>query len=251
MDDHTLARSLADSARDLLLRLRAERTDLHGTDLGDEGDRLAHDQLVAALARHRPGDPVLSEEGGTAPEDRRAGRLWIIDPLDGTREYCDRDRGDWAVHVALADGGTLVAGAVALSSGRTHATDTPTPLPPPTRRTRPRVVVSRSHRPALVDALADVLDVDLVPLGSAGVKTAAVCTGDADAYVHAGGQYEWDSAAPAAVAAAAGAHTSRIDGSPLVYGTPDASIPDLLVCRPELATTLLTALSTARDRTAA
>ncbi|MDQ2584927.1 inositol monophosphatase family protein [Saccharothrix yanglingensis] len=248
MDDHTLARRLADAARDLLLRLRTDRTDLHGADLGREGDRLAHGQLAAALAHHRPDDTVLSEEGGPVPTDRRTGRLWIVDPLDGTREYCDRSRGDWAVHVALADGGTLVAGAVALSSGHTHATDAPTPLPPPAHRARPRVVVSRSHRPALVDALADVLDVDLVPLGSAGVKTAAVCTGDADAYVHAGGQYEWDSAAPVAVAAAAGAHTSRIDGSPLVYATPDSGIPDLLVCRPELASTLLTALATARTR---
>ncbi|GAA1292998.1 inositol monophosphatase family protein [Saccharothrix xinjiangensis] len=245
MDDHVLARRLAGRARDLLRRLRRERTDLEGADLGREGDRQAHALLLDALRDERPGDPVLSEEGGR-PEERRSGRLWIVDPLDGTREYCDRNRGDWAVHVALADGGELVAGAVALASGRTHDTAEPAPLPGPRRRDRPRVVVSRSHRPALVDALAEVLDVDLVPMGSAGVKAVEVCTGAADAYVHDGGQYEWDSAAPVAVARAAGAHASRVDGSPLVYGNPGASIPDLLICRPDLAEALLAALSTAR-----
>lgn len=246
MDDHVLARRLAGEARDLLRDLRRERTDLEGADLGREGDRRAHALLVGALRDRRPGDAVLSEEGGGVPEERRSGRLWIVDPLDGTREYCDRGRGDWAVHVALADGGALVAGAVALASGRTHDTAEPVPLPEPRRRARPRVVVSRSHRPALVDALAEVLDVDLVPMGSAGVKAVEVCTGAADAYVHDGGQYEWDSAAPVAVARAAGAHASRVDGSPLGYGNPDASIPDLLICRPDLAPALLDALATAR-----
>ncbi|GGP67845.1 inositol monophosphatase family protein [Saccharothrix coeruleofusca] len=246
MDDHVLARRLADSARDLLLRLRRERTDLEGAELGREGDRRAHALLVSALGEHRPEDAVLSEEGGGVPDGARSGRLWIVDPLDGTREYRDRERHDWAVHVALADGGEVVAGAVAPASGRTHDTADPAPLPEPRRRTRPRVAVSRSHRPPLVDALAEVLDVELVPMGSAGVKAIAVCTGAVDAYVHDGGQYEWDSAAPVAVARAAGAHASRVDGSPLVYGNRGASIPDLLICRPELARALLDALSATR-----
>lgn len=245
MTDHLLARDLAGKARDLLVRLR--RSGLSGPELGREGDRRAHALLVASLQRHRPGDVVLSEENDEALADPRAGRLWIVDPLDGTREYCDLTRGDWAVHVALADRGELVAGAVALSSGHTYDTASPPPLPAAAPRARPCVVVSRSHRPALVDALASVLEVDLVPMGSAGVKTIEVCTGRADAYVHDGGQWEWDSAAPIAVATAAGVHTSRIDGTPLSYGNRNPYVPDLLVCRPSLAPMLLSALREAVD----
>lgn len=239
MNDHALAHHLAGRARDLLVRLRG--TGLGGEELGREGDRQAHVLLVDALREHRPGDAVLSEEGAL----EHGPRMWIVDPLDGTAEY-RAGRDDWAVHVALAENGVPVAGAVALASGRTHSTLVPAALPVPPQRTRPRVVVSRSHRPPLVDALAAVLDVDLVPLGSAGVKTVEVCTGAADAYVHDGGQHEWDSAAPVAVAKAAGAHASRIDGAPLIYGGPTTCIPDLLVCRPELAPVLLKALSAAR-----
>ncbi|GAA3645999.1 3'(2'),5'-bisphosphate nucleotidase CysQ [Lentzea roselyniae] len=220
MNDHALAHHLAEQARDLLVRLR--RTDLGGEELGREGDRQAHALLVGALREQRPGDAVLSEEGAL----ERGPRTWIVDPLDGTLEY-RVGRDDWAVHVALAENGVLVAGAVALASGRTHSTLTPAPLPVAPQRTRPRVVVSRSHRPPLADALAAVLDADLVPLGSAGVKTVEV--------------------PPVAVAEAAGAHASRIDGAPLVYGGPTACIPDLLVCRPELAPVLLEALSAARS----
>lgn len=246
MTDHVLARHLAAQARDLLVDLR--RTGASGPGLGQEGDRAAHALLMASLRRHRPEDAVLSEENGEKVANPRAGRLWIVDPLDGTREYCDPTRDDWAVHVALADRGQLVAGAVALSTGDTFDTASPAPLPPPPPRARPRVVVSRSHRPPLVDALASVLDVDLVPMGSAGVKTIEVCTGRADAYVHDGGQWEWDSAAPVAVAVAAGAHASRIDGGPLRYGNQHPYVEDLLVCRPELAPVLLSALREAVGR---
>ena len=239
MDDHVLASTVASSARDLLSRLRSEYT---GSDLGDVGDRKAHELLVGELALHRPGDAVLSEEGAPVPEEARSGRLWIIDPLDGTREYSDRARDDWAVHVALVEGGELTAGAVALSSGDTHSTAAPTPLPPP-GADRLRVAVSRSHRPPLVDELAGVLDVELVPMGSAGVKTVAVCTGRVDAYVHDGGQYQWDSAAPVAVARAAGAHTSHLDGRAVEYRSADPRSEDLLVCRPEVAPMLLDALA--------
>jgi 3'(2'), 5'-bisphosphate nucleotidase len=244
VNDHLLARHLAAQARDLLVDLR--RTGASGPDLGAEGDRRAHSLLVESLRRHRPGDAVLSEENTEAVTSPRAGRLWIVDPLDGTREYCDR-RDDWAVHVALADRGQLVAGAVALFTGDVHDTASPSPLPPPPPRDRPRVVVSRSHRPPLVDALASVLDVDLVPVGSAGVKTVLVCTGRADAYVHDGGQWEWDSAAPVAVARAAGVHASRIDGAPLTYGNERPYVKDLLICRPELAPGLLEALRQAAE----
>ncbi|SDF78641.1 3'(2'), 5'-bisphosphate nucleotidase [Lentzea fradiae] len=239
MDDHTLASTLASTARDLLSRLRSGG--LSGPEAGREGDRRAHDLLVELLERHRPGDAVLSEEGDSVTPDARSGRLWIIDPLDGTREYSD-GRDDWAVHVALAEGGELTAGAVALSSGDTHGTGTPVPLPAPEPR-RLRVAVSRSHRPPLVDELARVLDVQLVPMGSAGVKAMAVCTGKVDAYVHAGGQYQWDSAAPVAVALAAGAHASHLDGTPLDFRSPEPRTEDLLVCRPEAAPVLLAALA--------
>ncbi|MFD4641881.1 inositol monophosphatase family protein [Lentzea sp. NPDC058436] len=239
MDDHLLASTLASSARDLLSRLRSSYS---GPELGREGDRQAHDLLVGELAAHRPDDAVLSEEGTPVGAEARSGRLWIIDPLDGTREYCDRSRDDWAVHVALVEGGELTAGAVALSSGDTHSTADPTPLPPSVADPM-RVAVSRSHRPPLVDELARVLDVELVPMGSAGVKTVAVCTGLVDAYVHDGGQYQWDSAAPVAVARAAGAHASHLDGRAVDYRSPDPRTEDLLVCRPEVAPVLLDALA--------
>ncbi|MEV6908132.1 3'(2'),5'-bisphosphate nucleotidase CysQ [Amycolatopsis sp. NPDC051071] len=244
MDDHALARELATAAGDLLLGLRREHPDLTGAELGAEGDRQANMVLLKALAEHRPDDAVRSEESEDTAAAPGSGRLWIIDPLDGTREYCDRTRHDWAVHVALAENGTLVAGAVAVpATGRTFATDRPEPLAAATSRPRPRVAVSRSHRPAVVDALAGEMAVDLIPMGSAGVKAIAVLIGAADAYVHDGGQYEWDSAAPVAVLAAAGAHTSRIDGSPLRYGNTTPELPDLLICRPELKDTMLSALA--------
>lgn len=244
MDDHTLARELATAAGELLLGLRRDHPELVGRELGQEGDRQANALLLKALAEHRPEDAVRSEESADPASLR--GRLWIIDPLDGTHEYCDRDRDDWAVHVALAEGGTLVAGAVSVpATGRTFATDSPEPLPPAGAHPRPRVAVSRSHRPALIDALAEQMAIDVLPMGSAGVKAIAVLTGAADAYVHAGGQYEWDSAAPVAVLAAAGAHTSRIDGTPLTYGNAVPNLPDLLICRPELKDALLAALAAA------
>ena len=187
---------------------------------------------------------MLSEEGsaesGPSGTDRLgAERVWIVDPLDGTREFSEPPRGDWAVHVALVVRGVLVAGAVALpAQGITLGTGTPPPMPAPPPE-RPRVIVSRSRPPAIALAVAEALGADLVEMGSAGAKAAAVVMGAADVYPHAGGQYEWDSAAPVAVAAAAGLHTSRLDGSPLVYNRPDPYLPDLLVCRVELADDVL------------
>ncbi len=190
---------------------------------------------MAGLAAARPGDAVLSEEGVADPARLAAERVWIVDPLDGTREYGEVPREDWAVHVALVVDGVPVAGAVALPArGLTLATE-PAPPPPPAWGGPPRVVVSRSRPPAEATLIADALGGELVALGSAGAKAMAVVLGDADVYPHNGGQYEWDSAAPVAVAAAAGLHVSRLDGSPLVYNRPDPYLPDLLVCRPDLA----------------
>ncbi|MFN8076770.1 MAG: 3'(2'),5'-bisphosphate nucleotidase CysQ [Kineosporiaceae bacterium] len=235
-DDAALARQLADEAGHALLGIRGTAT---GSALKDAGDAGAQKVLAARLAEFRPGDAVLSEEAADSAARLSAERVWIIDPLDGTREYGEPPRWDWAVHVALWVSGELVAGAVALpAAGVTYATDTPPALP--ARPEGPlRLAVSRSRPPAFVTAMAAELGAELVPMGSAGVKCASVWRGEADAYVHAGGQFEWDSAAPVAVARAAGLFTSRIDGSPLQYNQPDPKLPDLVVARPEFAEAIL------------
>ncbi|MGW4639173.1 3'(2'),5'-bisphosphate nucleotidase CysQ [Sphaerisporangium sp. NPDC004334] len=244
-DDHALARDLAAEAGQRLLALR----DREGFDdpvaLRQAGDQESHAYLAESLARLRPSDSVLSEEGTREerldPRRQTAERVWIIDPLDGTREFGEQGRADWAVHVALWEraSGTLVAGAVALpAQGVTLSTAEPPALPAP-RRGRARIAVSRTRPPEFVKKLAHLVGADLVPMGSAGAKIAAVITGEVEAYVHGGGQYEWDSAAPVAVALAAGAHASRIDGSPLTYNQENPSLPDILASLPDLAPTLL------------
>jgi 3'(2'), 5'-bisphosphate nucleotidase len=242
-DDHALAARLAAEAGDRLLELRERlaSSGVVGRHLGDEGDALAHQLLMARLAEQRPNDAVLSEEGVADPARLEAARVWIVDPLDGTREFGEVPRTDWAVHVALVVAGVPVAGAVALPArGLTLSTLAPPRLPPP-HPSPPRVVVSRSRPPAQASAVAAALGGELVPLGSAGAKAMAVVLGEADVYPHSGGQHEWDSAAPVAVARAAGLHVSRLDGSPLVYNRPDPYMPDLLVCRPELAARVIAA----------
>lgn len=232
-DDHVLATWLATVAGERLLEVRGEG--LEGKELKDAGDRAAHELLMDLLAKHRPGDAVLSEEGKDDKARLEASRVWIVDPLDGTREFSEPPRDDWAVHVALWVDGALAAGAVAQPAlGETFNTGQ-VPVVPPRTSERPRIAVSRSRPPAFVNALAEELDAELVPMGSAGVKMMSVVRDVTDAYVHAGGQYEWDSAAPVAVAAAAGLFTSRVDGTPLLYNQEDVYLPDLIVCRPELA----------------
>jgi 3'(2'), 5'-bisphosphate nucleotidase len=243
-DDHALARELATAAGEKLLVLRQREGFDDPSALRKEGDAAAHLFLMEALTRLRPGDSVLSEEATSEerldPRRLRAERVWIVDPLDGTREFAEEGRKDWAVHVALWERGTLTAGAVALpAQGRTLSTLEPPVLPELRPEARPRIAVSRTRPPEFVQKLADLVDADLVPIGSAGAKISAVLTGEVEAYVHAGGQYEWDSAAPVAVALACGAHASRIDGSPLVYNQGDPSLPDILVSLPGLAPTLL------------
>jgi 3'(2'), 5'-bisphosphate nucleotidase len=241
-DDHALARDLAGQAGRRLTGLRAQGGDPDV--LRKAGDRLSHEFLVAALADRRPGDVVLSEEGADNPARLGARRVWIVDPLDGTREFGEPGRIDWAVHVALWEDGDLTAGAVALpAQGMVLSTAEPPPGPPSDAASaRIRIVVSRSRPPGFVRNISDLLSAELVPLGSAGAKVAAVICGEVDAYVHGGGFYEWDTAAPVAVARAAGLHTSRIDGSALEYNQPDLLMPDILVCRPALAGILLQAI---------
>jgi 3'(2'), 5'-bisphosphate nucleotidase len=236
--DHEVAARLATEAGQLLLAVREELADGTEADRKAAGDKRSHDYLMEALARERPDDAVLSEEGIDNPVRLSAQRVWIVDPLDGTREFSELDRGDWAVHVALWQSGALIAGAVALpAQGVTLAT--PDAIPPPSYSGEPRIVVSRTRPPAVALEVRDRLNGTLVAMGSAGAKVAAVIQGLADVYVHAGGQYEWDSAAPVAVARAAGLHTSRIDGSPLEYNRADPLLPDLVVCRPEYADAVL------------
>jgi 3'(2'), 5'-bisphosphate nucleotidase len=272
MPDHHLAAELAAEAGRRLLALRARGGD--PDDLRREGDRRSHEFLAAELARYRPGDALLSEEGADSRERLSASRVWIVDPLDGTREFGEPGRTDWAVHVALWERGSvrsrrassgirgsvrsrrassgiegeLTAGAVALpAQGRTLSTADQ----PASPAGRPggggiRLVVSRTRPPGFMARLADKTGADLVPLGSAGAKAAAVICGEAEAYVHSGGQYEWDSAAPVAVALAAGLHASRIDGSKLLYNQDPPALPDILICQAALADLLLDAISSVR-----
>lgn len=266
LDDQAFACWLARRAGDTLLELRAQRGFADPKALKDAGDRASHDVMLRELARWRPADAVMSEEdtgsrtawadGQPSPENAGqaparparldADRVWIVDPLDGTREFSEQGRTDWAVHVALwqrsaGPDGALVAGAVGMPARDLMLG---TDVTAPAAADGPiRIAVSRTRPPGFVTQLLADIDGVAVPMGSAGVKVCAVVTGEVDAYVHGGGQYEWDSAAPVAVAAAAGLHTSRIDGSPLLYNRTNPRLPDLLVCRPELAERLLKAIA--------
>lgn len=242
--DARVAADLAGQAGDLLLFLRSA-SGLTGKDLGKHGDSASNSLLLRELAAVRPDDAVLSEESADSPARLSAKRVWIIDPLDGTREYGMPSRDDWAVHVALWEAGSgITAAAVAQPALDTiYATDTVRAV----RRARARlkVLVSDSRPPEWAAPVADALGGELAPMGSAGAKAMAVVRGDADAYLHGGGQWEWDSAAPAGVVLAAGLHASRIDGSPLAYNNDHPYLPDLLICRPELADDLLREIAAA------
>ncbi|NUU22376.1 MAG: 3'(2'),5'-bisphosphate nucleotidase CysQ [Streptomycetaceae bacterium] len=235
MDDHTLAAALAAQAGALLRTIRTEGG-------GAEADRRSNELLLRLLDHARPEDAVLSEESADDLIRLTHERVWIIDPLDGSREYGEPLRDDWAVHVALTVGGTPVAGAVALPAADLVLHTGRPPAPAPRVPGRIRLAVSRTRPPACVDQLVRRLDAALVPMGSAGAKAMAVVRGEVDVYAHSGGQYEWDSCAPVAVATAAGLHASRLDGSALHYNAPDPYLPDVLVCRPELKTAVLNAL---------
>jgi 3'(2'), 5'-bisphosphate nucleotidase len=245
-DDHRLARESAEQAGDLLLALRRAGEGIGADKLRAAGDRGAHELLMEVLTEARPEDGILSEEGYDDGRRLTRERVWVIDPLDGTREFGEPGRPDWAVHVALAEKGRLTAGAVALPAmGVVYATDDP-PVVPPKPDDRPLLVVTTRHRvPMVTVRMAEAIGAELVSLGSAGAKAMTVVSGQTDAYLHVGGMYEWDSAAPAAVAASAGLHVSRADGAPLVYNRADPWLPDLLICRPELAEACLDAIDRA------
>jgi 3'(2'), 5'-bisphosphate nucleotidase len=246
--DARLAADLAQRAGALLLDLQAT-SGLTGKELGKRGDADSNALLLALLAEHRPGDAVLSEESVDSPARLSADRVWIIDPLDGTREYGMTGRSDWAVHVALwTRGAGITDAAVAQPAldavystiGESYGAQAPTTLPD-----RPVILVSDSRSPSFAAAVAEAVGAELRPMGSAGAKAMAVLRGDALAYVHAGGQWEWDSAAPVGVVQAAGLHASRVDGSPLVYNSEHPYLPDLLICAPDRARELLDAIAAA------
>ncbi|MFV0287350.1 MAG: inositol monophosphatase family protein [Demequina sp.] len=219
-----------------------------GPSRGSEGDARAQELIAALLTEAFPHDAVLSEEARDSAARLSADRVWIIDPLDGTREFASGGS-DWAVHVALwtrdagrggGAAGHLAAAAVAIPAlDLVLDTSSVTPLPALADGAPIRLAVSGSRPPAVAETVCQGLNAELVPMGSAGVKVASVVRGRTEAYIHAGGQYQWDSAAPVAIARAAGLHTSRIDGSPLVYNEPDSYLPDLVVCRPEIASRIL------------
>jgi 3'(2'), 5'-bisphosphate nucleotidase len=276
LTDAALAADLARDAGELLLQVWQEEGFWDPYDLGDAGDKRANTLILDGLARERPADAVLSEEAVDDLSRVDADRVWIVDPLDGTWEFSTR-RNDWAVHIALwqrdggaglpatsgrgaglpatsgrgaglpatsghEPGGGITDAAVALPAfGEVYRTDTVTP-PAPRGEGPIRITASASRPPAVLWRLADQMDVELVRIGSAGAKAMAVVSGEVDAYLHAGGQWEWDSAAPAGVVRAAGLHASRLDGSPLIYNRRDPYLPDLLMCRQELAEVLLTGI---------
>jgi 3'(2'), 5'-bisphosphate nucleotidase len=223
------------AASSALLALRAHPRIEEREVLAQLGDNVSHSIITDALHRAFPDDVVLSEEGEPVGSAQRPCRLWVVDPLDGTKEYSSRDRDDWAVQVALVEGESPVLGIVALPAQGVVLHTSAVPRHVRGRAGRLRIAVSRTRRPEVADALAAAVDADLVPMGSVGAKVAAVIAGIADLYLHAGGQYEWDSAGPVAVARAAGLVATRLDGTPLRYNQPDPYLPDLLIARPDVA----------------
>ncbi|MFT7600929.1 MAG: 3'(2'), 5'-bisphosphate nucleotidase [Acidimicrobiales bacterium] len=234
-DDHRLAHDLATETGALLLNVRRQKVadGVSTGELKDAGDQAAHNLIVERLAELRPDDAVLSEEGKDDLGRLNANRVWIVDPLDGTREFSEAGRSDWAVHIALVTNGLPIAGAVALPAQGVTFSTVDAPLLPAQSPDAPRVIVSRTRRPPAAVTLAEELGAQYIEMGSAGAKAMAVLQGEADIYAHSGGQYEWDNCAPVAVCVAAGLHCSRLDGSPLLYNNADTYLPDLLICRPE------------------
>ena len=241
-DDNQLAAKIADTAGKILLAIQASGL-VSGKAMGAAGDAVANTFILQMLKHNRPDDALLSEEEAADPKRLKSQRIWVVDPLDGTREFSEK-RSDWAVHVALAIDGVPAASAVALPGlGQTLTSAAPNALKPIS--TKPlRILVSRTRPPAVALKVAELLGAELIPMGSAGAKAMAVLRGEADAYLHAEGQYEWDSAAPVGVAHAAGLHVSRIDGSPMLYNQQvDPYLPDILVCRKEFADRILQAIA--------
>ncbi len=243
--DQQLASRVATEAGAMLVELRDELVAVgtHYWDLKDEGDVAGHRYIMSALTAARPDDVILSEEAADNRRRLSAERVWIIDPIDGTNEFAEHPRHDWAIHIALWEAGELTAASVALPTLGITFDASPAAIVPSSTRDKPLLVTSRSRNPYCAVMVANALGCDVARLGSAGAKAMAVVMGEADIYVHDGGMYQWDSAAPSAVAKAAGLHVSRIDGSPLKYNQESLWLPDFLVCRVEFADAALKALN--------
>lgn len=243
--DQQIASRVATEAGAMLVDLRDELVaeGIHYWDLKDEGDVAGHRYIMSALTAARPDDVILSEEAADNRRRLSAERVWIIDPIDGTNEFAEHPRHDWAIHIALWESGELTAASVALPTLGITFDASPAAVVPPSTRAKPLLVTSRSRNPYCAVMVANALGCDVARLGSAGAKAMAIVMGEADIYVHDGGMYQWDSAAPSAVAKAAGLHVSRIDGSPLKYNQESLWLPDFLVCRIELAEPALNALN--------
>ncbi len=243
--DQQLASRVATEAGIMLVELRDELVaeGIHYWDLKDEGDIAGHRYIMSALTAARPDDVILSEEAADNRKRLSADRVWIIDPIDGTNEFAEHPRHDWAIHIALWESGELTAASVALPTLGITFDASPAAVVPPSKREKPLLVTSRSRNPYCAVMVANALGCDVARLGSAGAKAMTIVMGEADIYVHDGGMYQWDSAAPSAVAQAAGLHVSRIDGSELKYNQESLWLPDFLVCRTEFAEAALKALN--------
>ncbi|MFT5530284.1 MAG: 3'(2'), 5'-bisphosphate nucleotidase [Candidatus Poriferisodalaceae bacterium] len=248
--DHEAAARIAAEAGELLVETRANLFRL-GADMWtvrDTGDQRAHDFIMEKLRAEFPNDGILSEEGVDDLERLEKERVWIVDPLDGTREFSEPGRSDWAVHVALCENGIPTAGSVALPAIGVTLNADPAPVLPPRADGPPRMVVSRSRATAATAIVGQAIGAEMLALGSAGAKAMAVVMGHADIYAHSGGQYEWDNCAPAIVAMAAGCHASRCDGSEMTFNHADPWLPDFVICRPEFADEVMAALDEAIRR---
>lgn len=244
LNDATLAQRLAQGTGEILKGVRNVGL-LRGTELGKAGDALAQDWIARSLVQHRPNDAMLSEEAEDDLARLDNSRVWIIDPLDGTREYAG-GRQDWAVHIALAEDGKIVEAAVGMPDlGRVFSSSEVRAVEG--SRTN-RLVISQNTTPAIAEFIAEDLGMELVTMGSCGAKAVSVILGDNDAYVHAGGQYEWDNAAPVGIAQAAGLHTSRLDGTDLCYNCESPYLPDLVISRPDMADEILSSAAKFHDK---
>lgn len=244
LNDATLAQRLAQGTGEILKGVRNVGL-LRGTELGKAGDALAQDWIARSLVQHRPNDAMLSEEAEDDLARLDNSRVWIIDPLDGTREYAG-GRQDWAVHIALVEDGKIVESAVGMPDlGRVFSSSEVRAVEG--SRTN-RLVISQNTTPAIAEFIAEDLGLELVTMGSCGAKAVSVILGDNDAYVHAGGQYEWDNAAPVGIAQAAGLHTSRLDGTELCYNCESPYLPDLVISRPDMADEILASAAKFHDK---
>ncbi len=230
ISDSRLTNQIAEGCGNILKGVRTSGL-LRGLALGDAGDTLAQEWISRVLAQHRPDDGFLSEEDTDDLSRLDKKRVWIVDPLDGTKEF-STGRQDWAIHIALVIDGKPAHAAVGMPDlGVTFKSSEARAVTGPLAR---RFVVSRNRPPQVASYIAEQMGYTTRGIGSAGAKAMQVLLGDFDGYIHAGGQYEWDQAAPVGVALAAGLWCSRLDGSEITFNQEDTYIPDLLICRPEI-----------------